>query len=425
MNTRTNQTNIYAIIPEELWNGISENPAKDLAVIVNEKIIQDIIPVHMVPNDINTIKLPGCTLLPGLIDAHVHYSSVMGPAFLLAGVTTIRDVGNDLHWILKERSFNESNNDSGPSIVCCGHLQDGPVKYWPNMGRANINADSIRSSVKEHINAGVDAIKLYTSLDVEMVYAGIDEAHKLGKPVTAHLGECSVEDAISAGLDCIEHLSGCRPAWANSTQKEDDALIDLLLKHNVAIDPTLVVFDRVAKGLDLVFERDNSRNWVHPSHLHYWNEYQLFIRTNPLKVQQEILYLKRFLLRAHQSGVTTAIGTDSPFPRLAPGFSLHDEIASYVDAGIKPVDALRSATSVNAKVLKKESVIGKIAKGFDADFVAVKGNPINDIRDITKTELVIRKGMVISQLKMQKDLKSTFDNIPNDAITLDFFDRIK
>ena len=131
------------------------------------------------------------------------------------------------------------------------------------------------------------------------------------------------------------------------------------------------------------------------------------------------------MLRAHQSGVTTAIGTDTPFPRLAPGFSLHDEIASYVDAGIKPVDALRSATSVNAKVLKKESVIGKIAKGFDADFVAVKGNPINDIRDITKTELVIRKGMVISQLKMQKDLKSTFDNIPNDAITLDFFDRIK
>jgi len=101
------------------------------------------------------------------------------------------------------------------------------------------------------------------------------------------------------------------------------------------------------------------------------------------------------------------------------------EIASYVDVGIKPVDALRSATSVNAKVLKKDSVIGKIAKGFDADFVAVKGNPINDIRDITKTELVIRKGMVISQVKIQKDLKSKFDNIPNDAITLDFLDRIK
>jgi imidazolonepropionase-like amidohydrolase len=425
---RAPQPDIYAIIADGFWNGISEKPAKNLAVIVKDQIIQDIISVYMLPNNINTIKLPGCTLLPGLIDAHVHYSSVMGPAFLSAGVTTVRDVGNDLHWILKERSFNESNKDRGPTIVCCGHLQDGPVKYWPNMGRANINADSVRSSIKEHIKAGVDAIKLYDGLDVEMVYAGIDEAHKLGKPVTAHLGECSIEDAVSAGLDCIEHLSGCKAAWSNSTQKQDDVLIDLLLKHHVAIDPTLVIFDRVAKELDLVFARDNSRNWVHPSHLHYWNEYG-YPKSNDsqmrLKHQQEILYLKRFLLRAHKSGVTTAIGTDTPFPRLAPGFSLHDEMANYVDAGIKPVDALRSATSVNAKVLKKESIIGKIAKGFDADFVAVKGNPINDIRDIQNTELVIRKGMVISQEKIQKDLKSTFDNIPNDAITLDFLDRIK
>ena len=117
------------------------------------------------------------------------------------------------------------------------------------------------------------------------------------------------------------------------------------------------------------------------SHLHYWNKYGLFIRKTPLNLQQEILYLKRFLLRAHQSGVTTAIGTDTPFPRLAPGFSLHDEIASYVDSGIKPVDALRSATSVNAKVLKKESLIGKIAKGFDADFTIVDLNKVIEIKN--------------------------------------------
>ena len=133
----------------------------------------------MVPDNINTINLPGCTLLPGLIDAHVHYSSVMGPAFLSAGVTTVRDVGNDLDWIIKERLFNESNKDRGPTIICCGHLQDGPIKYWPNMGRANINASSVRSSVREHIEAGVNAIKLYDGLDAEMVSAGVDEAHKL------------------------------------------------------------------------------------------------------------------------------------------------------------------------------------------------------------------------------------------------------
>ncbi len=350
----------------------------------------------------------------------------MGPAFLSAGVTTVRDVGNDLHWILKERSFNEINKDRGPTIICCGHLQDGPVKYWPNMGRANINADSVRLSVREHIKAGVDAIKLYDGLDAEMVSAGIDEAHKLGRAVAAHLVECSVEDAVSAGLDCIEHLSGCKTAWNNSSE-EDEILIGLLLKHNVTIDPTLVIFDRAARELDLVFTRDISRDWVHPSHLYYWDESSYPKLDNfqaRLKHQQEILYLKRFLLRANESGVTTAIGTDTPFPRLAPGFSLHDEMAHYVDAGIKPVEVLRSATSVNAKVLNIESNVGKIAEGFNADFVVVRGNPINDIRDIQKTQLVVRKGMVISQEKLQKDLKRTFDNIPDDAITLDFLDRL-
>ena len=417
----------YAVMPDELWDGISEHSIKNVAVIVNGEIIQDVISRNMVPDNINTIKLPGCTLLPGLIDAHVHYSSVMGPAFLSAGVTTVRDVGNDLDWIIKERLFNEQNKDRGPNIICCGHLQDGPIKYWPNMGRANINADSVRLSVKEHIEAGVDAIKLYDGLDAEMVSAGIDEAHRLGKPVTAHLVVCTVEDAVSAGLDCIEHLSGCKTAWHNSSEKEDQTLIDLLLKHNVTIDPTLVIFDRVAKELDLVFARDASRQWVHPSHLQYWNE-SGYPKTDDFQArlnhQQEILYLKRFLLRANQSGVTTAIGTDTPFPRLTPGFSLHDEMANYVDAGIKPVEVLKSATSVNAKVLKIESNSGKILKGFNADFVVVKGNPINDIRDIQKTRLVVHKGMVISQNKLQKEMESSFDDIPDDAITLDFLDRL-
>ena len=99
-------------------------------------------------------------------------------------------------------------------------------------------------------------------------------------------------------------------------------------------------------------------------------------------------------------------------------------MANYVDAGIKPVEVLKSATSVNAKVLKIESNSGKILKGFNADFVVVKGNPINDIRDIQKTRLVVHKGMVISQNKLQKEMESSFDDIPDDAITLDFLDRL-
>ena len=189
-----------------------------------------------------------------------------------------------------------------------------------------------------------------------------------------------------------------------------------------------MIFHRVATGLDLVFTRDTSRDWVHPSHLYYWDQsgYPKFDNSDErLNQQQEILNLKRFLRRAHQSGVTTAIGTDTPFPRLAPGFSLHDEMAHYVDAGIKPVEVLKSATSVNAKVLNLQSKVGQIKNGLNADFVVVRGNPLNDIRAIQETQLVVRKGMVLSRDKLQKDLKATFDNIPNDAITLDFIDRLE
>ena len=100
-------------------------------------------------------------------------------------------------------------------------------------------------------------------------------------------------------------------------------------------------------------------------------------------------------------------------------------MAHYVDAGIKPVEVLKSATSVNAKVLNLQSKVGQIKNGLNADFVVVRGNPLNDIRAIQETQLVVRKGMVLSRDKLQKDLKSTFDTIPNDAITLDFIDRLE
>ena len=275
----------------------------------------------------------------------------MGPTFLAAGVTTVRDTGNDLGWILQQRELNEKRSDRGPTIVCCGHLQDGPEKYWPRMGTANADADAVRRSIREHIEAGADAIKLYPGLDAEMTAAGIDETHRLGKPVTAHLGTCDVEDAVAAGLDCIEHLARCDVAWRAAAPEEDDELIDLLLKHEAAIDPTLVIFDRGVRKLDLVFRRDESLRWVHPAHRRYWESGppQIDDAEAQLERHRTNTHVKRFLKRAHERGVIVAIGTDTPFPRLTPGFSLHDEMGLYADAGIAPVDVLRSATSVNAR----------------------------------------------------------------------------
>lgn len=417
----------YAIVPDGVWDGVADARADGQAVVVDGRRIESVVPAGELPEDIARVDLPGATLLPGFIDAHVHYSSVMGPTFLAAGVTTVRDTGNNLEWILEQRGLNDGRNGRGPSIVCCGHLQDGPEKYWPRMGTANADAEAVRASIRRHIEAGADAIKLYPGLDVEMTAAGIDETHRLGKPVTAHLGTTGVEDAVRAGLDCIEHLARCDVAWRAAETEEDDVLIDLLLEHGAAVDPTTVIFDRSSRNLDLVFGRDEALRWVHPAHLHYWKTGRPRIDEAEARLQSQrtITHLKRFLKRAHERGVTVAIGTDTPFPRLPPGFSLHDEMGVYADAGIAPVDILRSATSVNARVLAIEDRAGRIAPGLDADLVAVRGNPLDDIRDVNATELVARRGEVLDPEKLYREVESTFGETPDDAITQDLLDRLK
>ena len=415
----------YALVPDGIWDGTSDSLLTGTAVVVSGALIESVTPVEELQPDLRRVDLPGCTVVPGLMDAHAHYSAPMGPAFLAAGITTIRDVGNDLQWILDQRAANSDRPDRGPAIVCCGHLQDGPEPYWPRMGRANADADAVRRSVREHISAGVDQIKLYPGLDIEMLAAGVDEAHRLGKPATAHLGSCTVEEAVAAGLDGIEHLAGCHVAWREATEEEDDSLIDLLLQHQVAVDPTLLVWDR--GRVDLAFRHDERRHWAHPAHRRYWDS--VARRPGPaaerLRGQREMTYLKRFLLRAHGRGVAVALGTDVPFPRLPPGFSVHDELGMYVDAGLDPVDALRSATSVNATVLGIESRAGRVAAGLAADLVAVKGDPLQDIRDVGNVELVVRSGQILDRTELRRAADASFAETPNDAITNDLLDRIE
>jgi imidazolonepropionase-like amidohydrolase len=233
---------------------------------------------------------------------------------------------------------------------------------------------------------------------------------------------------MAAALDCIEHLANCDVAWREATQEEDDELIDLMLQHEVAIDPTMVIWDRSVRGFDMVFGRDESRHWAHPAHRHYWESGRLRAAKEletRLKRQQEISNLKRFLGRAHERGVTVAIGTDSPFPRLTPGFSVHDEMGVHTDAGIAPVDVLRSATSVNARVLAIDDRTGRIAPGLDADLVAIRGNPLDDIRQVGNIEMVARRGQVLDSDKLRHDVEATFDETPDDAITQDLLDRLK
>jgi len=385
-----------AFLPDRVWDGSAETSVAGTAILVEGRQIAGLVRPSDVPSSYARIPLPGCTIIPGLIDSHVHYPMHSGPAFLAAGVTTVRDVGSNLDWILAQREANAPGESVGPRILCCGFALDGPRGIWTQVAKRHTDAEGLRASVRENADRGVDAIKLYASITPDLMLAGIQEAKKHGKFVLAHLNETSAEEAADLGLDEIEHFSRCDVAWRAATEVEDDALIDRFLAKGMIMNPTVNVWDRLGRALELSFQHDARRKWVHPDLLSIWDRipYRTCEPAKRLRFQALMPHLKRFLLRCHQRGVVLAAGTDTPFINLIPGFGLHDELLQYVDAGLRPVDALRAATSTNARVLGLGDRIGRLLTGFDADFVAVLGDPLKRLDDLSNVEMVSRMGTV-------------------------------
>ena len=413
----------FALLADRVWDGVADHAVENTAVILSDGRIDSVCDAAALPNDMPRRAFPGCTLTPGLIDSHVHYSSVLGPAFLAAGVTTIRDVGNDLEWILSQRASHADDPARGPSILCCGRLHNGARPHWPRMGKAHADVAELLASIQHHVARGVDQIKLYAGLNLEMLTAAVNESHRLDKFVLAHLGVVRAHDAILTGLNEFEHLDGCDVAWGPATPEEDDVMIDLMLKHKTVINPTFVVWDRFGRMLDNAFQHDVRREWVHPCHREIWERaMSLHKPAGRLGYQSAMPHLKRFMFRAHARGVTVAVGTDTPFPHLVPGFSLHDELSMYVDAGLRPVDALRAATTVNARVLGIEARAGRIAPGLNADLAVFRGNPLMRIHDVGNVECVVRHGHALSPAELLASVASRAEKNVDDPVTHDMLD---
>jgi imidazolonepropionase-like amidohydrolase len=384
-----------AYLPDRIWDGVAAGAVADRALLVDGRSIVAVAARAEVPPGFDRLPLPGCTIIPGLIDTHVHYAASFGPAFLAAGVTTVRDVGGDLDWILGQRESLRKRGAIGPRLLCCGFALDGPAGIWNHIVRRHRDAAELRASIREHADRGVDAIKLYAGLTPDLVRAGVTEAHARGLFVLSHLNETSAKEAADADLDEIEHFSRCDVAWRTAADAEDDALIDRFLSRGMVMNPTLVIWDRLGRAHEHAFLHDSRRTWIHPELLAICNAFP-YRRCEPakrLRYQALMPTLKRFLARCHRRDVTLIAGTDTPFMNLLPGFGLHDELAHYVDAGIPAVETLRCATSTAARVLGLGDRIGRLAPGFEADFVAVQGDPLQCIDDLARVRCVVREGV--------------------------------
>ncbi|HXM61260.1 MAG TPA: amidohydrolase family protein [Terriglobales bacterium] len=364
-----------------------------------------------IPSDARRIDVAGKYIIPGLWDMHAHYEQVeWGPIYLAAGVTTVRDVGNEFEFITAVRDAVNSGKGLGPHMLLAG-VVDGDSSYAIGVARVNSPADA-QTWVQRYHDAGFQQMKIYSSVKSENVKAICADAHSLGMTVTGHIPEgMNAYDGVNDGMDQINHihyvLDLLKPADFDSkkaTREEfmkmmasvdvnSDAgkqAVAFLRKHNTVIDPTMALMEFMQRPADVPADK------IEPGVDHVAPELREQLVNGGLpaaraatgqKIVQEELAIIGAL---HRAGVRIVAGTD----QTVPGYSLYREIELYNQAGFTPMEALQAATIVPARVMNADRDSGSIEAGKRADFDILDANPLENIHNIRSGRSVVANGVL-------------------------------
>ncbi|MFE0526184.1 amidohydrolase family protein [Micromonospora parva] len=341
---------------------------------------------------------PDGTLLPGLVDAHVHLCADAGPdalgrlaerpeadldgvvetslrRHLAAGVTTVRDLGDRRGAVLRWRG--RGMRDDLPTVVASGAPLTSVGGHCWSLGGEASGVDGVRDAVRRGAAAGADLLKVMASggvftpgtdttrpqfTDGELS-AALTQAHELGLPVTAHAHALSaVEQALRVGVDGIEHCTCVTPSGA----RVPGDLADRLARSGVAVCATLGTDPAVVTPPEVV--------------------------AMAARAGLSEAALRDGVATLHRSGVRLVAGSDAGLGPAKPHGILPETLVEFVDCGIPATAALASATSVGAEVCGLARRKGRVAPGFDADVLIVEGDPTSDIRVLRRPLAVYRAG---------------------------------
>jgi imidazolonepropionase-like amidohydrolase len=215
------------------------------------------------------IDARGQTVIPGLIDMHVHYQQWMDRLFLSHGVTTVRDVGNNLDAMLTERRWSQQPGALRPRLYACGPLIDGPQPFWGAwISRAVTTVDEARQTALELVQHNVDCLKAYVKLTPQHIQTISEVAAVHGIPVTAHVRATTAREAIVAGVRSLEHASGMD--YLSATDEDLQALASLMTAQGVFAVPTLVVHEPLSRLLSPDLHQDPLLQHVPLSLFGWW-----------------------------------------------------------------------------------------------------------------------------------------------------------
>jgi hypothetical protein len=332
--------------------------------------------------------------MPALMDNHYHFWDYsQGPMLLTRGITNIRDPGAPLSLSMSFKEAIALGLFPGPHIYSAGPLIDGLGDYHPLVDVMLDDTAQAATLVRAFKAQGVDLLKVYFMLKPDVLCAVVREAHKVGLRVTGHIGvHTSWGRAMDCGIDGLNHIR----VWADflpaneQPQGEDEsldadknevprmqadwreidpdsprveALIDKMRSTHVGFDPTLSI-----QQID-----DGMRKTLGLAQL--------------ATAQDSYRRMGRFVARAQQKGVFLLAGTDDG--------NLFDELDAYDSVGVPNAAILQAATVNGAKWLGKDAEFGTVAVGRRADLIVVDGDPLKNIGDIRKIDIVLEDGRIV------------------------------
>jgi imidazolonepropionase-like amidohydrolase len=392
------------------------------SVLIDNGVIVDANYRGAVPAGARLVSGAGRTLLPGLIDAHVHaYRHRELP--LLFGVTTQVDMFTPDLQNMRDtaRAMAAGENRHQADMFSAGIMVTAKGGHGTQFGApipTLANAADAQAFVDARIAEGSHFIKItleeghgehrMNSLDIATVKAAIDAAHRRGKLAVVHISTlANARAALEAGADGLVHLF-IAPAI---TASEVDGLAQLARAKSAFVIPTFSVLESMAgvKPDELLADAGLAKLLDKEQKLPLKSSY------GPAPAPALLAAPKAVVAAMRKAGVTVLAGTDAGNPGAQYGISMHHEMASLVDAGLTPREALAAATSGPAKAFRLGKR-GQVANGFKADLLLVEGNPLTDIASTRRIVEIWKDGESVSPLRDQQRLKVAQELAPGNQL---------